>query len=558
MDGRVDSLTRRELLRTAAFGIGGSFVLANCVATQTAPAAIPSPSSQPKRGGTIQLAVPASPANFDSQLSLTANVNAITNLSMQNLVRFKPLLITAEGTADPSSSDVEGELASKWSNPSPTVWMFTIADGARWHDIPPVSGRIVTADDVVATFQRILDEKANSALFKYYAPFVQSVTAIDQSTVRFDLKTPYAVLPHVLATGYTQIYPREAVTAKYDPKTALIGSGPFQLDGFDRDRSYRFKRNPNYWKAGLPYLDGVTVLVIPDPNALVTAITTKQLDISNITGASLAAVKASNPTTRSSTHISFGSYGLHLNPRAKNAPFNDARVRQAVKYAVDQDEIVSRAWGGDASFTGITAPISGKWALPLSENKKLWAPDLAKAKQLLTAAGYATGFDTEINFDNTKPQRPDSQIAQVLASQLAKVGIRAQLSGRDTVSHNKLLFAWDHHGLVLNGQGVFLGDDPQSWLYDRFSVNGGFNWAQPPDAADSKLQSMLNQQYQIADEGQRRTFCQDLERYIADLAIWVGVGLGNDNVVWQGDIQGWSQRTTVSAQSVLESTWRST
>jgi len=557
------SLSRPTLSSRAQAGLIAVILVGAACGNPTTPPTV-TQSTQgavPVRGGTLTLAIVNAPANFDSQLNNGSTYQQVNALAMEGLVRFKPLQVLSSGAMDPSSGSVEGSLAESWQNPSATVWTFTIAAAAHWQNIAPVNGRAVTANDVVATFGRILKEENKSPYYRTFAPYIASVEGVDSRTVKFSLKTPFAALPRFLATGYTPIYPNEGIAGQYDLKTKLIGSGPFQLDSFQKDRSFHFVRNPSYWKAGLPYLDVVDLVVIPDTTAAFTSLMGKQLDIGSITnGNDLATLKKANGDAQVRAFSSFSSVALHLNPRKENAPFDDARVRQAVRYAVDQDELVQRAWGGDATFSGIIGPIS-IWGLSDSENRALFKPDLEKARSLLTQAGYLNGIDTSLIWCSCQQiVFPLSELAQVLASQLAKVGIRVQLKAIENAPYQDGLLKWTHKGIVLGGQGgvgSLGGDDPQSWLNERFGVNGQRNWAQPPGAADPKLQSMLDQISTMQDEGQRRDLAHQIERYIADLGIWVGVGAGHQYDIAQADLRGYQSRLGVDRpMSSVDLIWR--
>jgi peptide/nickel transport system substrate-binding protein len=184
---------------------------------------------------------------------------------------------------------VEPDLAERWEEPDDTTVVFHLRRGVRWHNRPPVNGRELTAEDVKFTYDRFLAEKANPLRFMLDA--VDRVEAVDRYTVRFRLKEPFVWLLNMLAnpTG-TWIVAREVVDKHGDLKRAetAIGTGPFTLERYEPNVKTVFRRNPDYFLAGLPWVDGVGWAVMEDESVQLAAYRTGQLDCAPGTSGSSA------------------------------------------------------------------------------------------------------------------------------------------------------------------------------------------------------------------------------------------------------------------------------
>ena len=155
----------------------------------------------------------------------------------------------------------------------------TCAKGVKWHNKPPVNGRELVAEDVKFTYDRFLTEKGNAN--RYLLDSVDRIEVVDRYTVKFLLKEPYVWFISVLAypTSMWIIAP-EVVQQFGDlkkPETA-IGTGPFILERYEPNVKTVFKRNPDYYRDGQPYVDGVEWLVIQDESTGLAMYRTGQLD----------------------------------------------------------------------------------------------------------------------------------------------------------------------------------------------------------------------------------------------------------------------------------------
>ena len=258
-------ITRRDVLKTG---------LAAGTALSLGPLTTPrSASAQGKRGGILRVRG-YDPPHFDPHLTLSFKTNTTVSFVYSKLVRHR-----VGAGVPPGTFAIEPDLAERWEEPDDTTVVFHLRRGVRWQNKPPVNGRELTAEDVKFTFDRFLSEKGNP--LRFVLDPVDRVEAVDRYTVRFKLKEPFVWLVHMLANpAGTWIIPREAVEKFGDLKKpeAAIGTGPFTLERYDPNVKATFRRNPTYYQAGLPMVDGVDWLVMEDDAVGLAAYRTGQLD----------------------------------------------------------------------------------------------------------------------------------------------------------------------------------------------------------------------------------------------------------------------------------------
>jgi peptide/nickel transport system substrate-binding protein len=242
------SLSRRHLLKAG---------LAAGVTLSTWPLAHPSESwgaaaGQPKRGGILRV-WGYDPPHFDPQLTINGKTQNTVSFVYSTLVQYK-----VGADVNPGTFTVEPHLAERWEQPDDTTYIFHLRQGVKWHNKPPVNGRELVAEDVKFTFDRFLTEPGNAA--RYVLEPVDRVEVVDRYTVKFLLKEPFVWLVNMLANPLSMWIIAPEVVEKYgDLKKAehAIGTGPFLLERYEPNVKTVFKRNPDYFLRGQPYVDGV-------------------------------------------------------------------------------------------------------------------------------------------------------------------------------------------------------------------------------------------------------------------------------------------------------------
>lgn len=306
------------------------------------------------------------------------------------------------------------------------VWTVSLRPGVKFHD-----GRPVTARDVASTFARVTnpdDPKSGAAALT----ILDEVKVIDDLTIEFRLNTPTATFDDSLGQYALGIVPED-----FDVEHP-IGTGPFKASSFDPGLRSVFVRNDAYWREHEPYLDELTILNFSDDDAMLNALLSTQVDAIGQIPLALLEVISADP--RISILNSETGAWLPFTMRTDKAPFDDIRVRQAFRLAVDRQQMIEQVLSGNGSLgNDLYAPFDPGYAKQLPQRTQ----DIGKAKALLAEAGYPNGLDIELV---TAPiQAGAVEAAQVFAQQAQAAGIRVKIRRVDTTT--------------------FFGDDYLSWTF---------------------------------------------------------------------------------------------
>ena len=225
----------------------------------------------------------------------------------------------------PGTFIVEPDLAERWEELNDTTYVFYLRQGVKWHNKPPVNGRELVAEDVKLTYDRFLTEPGNAN--RYILDLVDRVEVVDRYTVKFLLKEPYVWLVNALAYPWSMwIIAPEVVEQFGDlkkPETA-IGTGPFILERYEPNVKTVFKRNPDYFRQGQPFVDGVEWLVLEDDSTGLAMYRTGQIDCGpghwwSVRQQDLEALKKTHPHLQYQDFLSTVSQAISM--RTDMSPF---------------------------------------------------------------------------------------------------------------------------------------------------------------------------------------------------------------------------------------------
>jgi len=332
-----------------------------------------------------------------------------------------------------STTDIVPALAKSWrASEDGTVWTFRLRSGVKFHD-----GTRLDADAVVFTFARQYDANHPAhdieGHFKYWTSLamddlVDSVAAIDDSTVIFHLSKPYAPFLGTLAMNFCAIASPTAVTKWGDDFFKHpVGTGPFMFSKWVKDQFVALECNDDYWGEP-PTVERLVFRSIPDNTARLIAFTSGAIDgMDNPIPDHIAQVKG-NPKYRVLTQPGMNVGYLAMNTR--KSPFDDPRVRVAVNHAVDKASLVATLYNGLAIEAKNPLPPT-LWGYADDVTPYLFDPN--RAKKLLAEAGYSAGFDTELWTPPVpRPYMPQPhKVAVAIQANLADVGIRARIVSMD-------------------------------------------------------------------------------------------------------------------------------
>src|SRR5712691_5243995 len=432
--------TRRSLLR-ASLGIAAAGALArpSIANAQAKTAATPTPT--PKLGGIINMhSFSFPPPNWHPHVTNTVQVMSYSGIYNQ-LIEYNP------ETEDPF--DLRGDLATSWElSEDGGVYTFHLNPKARWHD-----GKPVTAEDVVYSMDSMVDADAKPprtvtapALNPYYEK--GTARAVDAHTIEIPLKVPFAAdfLP-TLASDFCKIIAKHWGESGTDLQKweNAIGSGPFKPGKFVKDVSIELVKNKDYWKPGLPRIDGMVHYVIKDKGSAIAAYKTGRVMMTNWPVTNLSNKEAVQLEKEAGDKLlveyirNAAFFFFFMNTSV--APFDNPKVRQAVNLALDRQALFNIF--GVPGFDTRAPPLGvGAWFGRTAEeiaqlpgwrqlNGAKHPDDIAKAKALLAEAGHPNGFKAEMMVRQVV-EFPDQAV--VYKEQLKKIGIEATIKLVDSAT----------------------------------------------------------------------------------------------------------------------------
>ena len=523
---RASRLTRRDLLRS---GLATGAVLSG------GPLLAPSRArAQGKPGGILRVRG-YDPPHFDPHLTLNFKTNTTLSFVYSKLVRHK----VGPGVT-PGTFSIEPDLAERWEEPDDTTVLFHLRRGVRWHRKPPVNGRELTAEDVKFTYDRFLTEKGNPQRFMLDP--VDRIEVVDRYTVRFRLKEPFVWLLHALANPIaTWVVAREAVEKFGDlkrPETA-IGTGPFVLERYEPNVKTVFRRNPEYFRAPLPWVDGVEWMVMEDDSVGLAAYTTGQIDAGPwhfwvVRQADLPALRKRRSDLVYHDLLSNVANGIYM--RTDKPPFNDVRVRRAISHAIDRQALIDAVYIKGEPTAAVARGLS-EWSARIDQlgpAASYYRHDRKEARRLLAEAGFPNGFRTQLNV--TGGYGADAMDAfQVVQRHLKESGIDAALNVQEYGAYMSTTFQGKYEGMAV---GPFsISWEPHSNLYGMYVPEQGRNSSH---VADPKFLAMLREEMRTKDLAARRKLVLDLQRYAAEQQYYIYLYSVGYTTSWPSYVKGYA------------------
>ena len=421
-----------------------------------------------------------------------------------------------EGLLKPTpDGDLEPAIAESYTlSEDRTVYTFTLRDGVKFHN-----GETVSADDVVYSIKRCADSSEGAPLVAAFS-VIQSVEATDAKTVKITISEPDNEFLSYLTTA---ILPRD-----YDQQdTAPVGTGPFKFVSRTAQDSIVLEKFDGYW--GTPaYLDKVTFKIIENADALVLALQSGAIDLcAHLTTTQIAQISSGNFKILEGTMNL--AQALYLNNAV--APFDNEKVRQALCYAVDKQEIL------DLAFDGYGTPIGSSMYPKLKAYfddslTNYYTKDVDKAKALLAEAGYPNGFDMTITVPSN--YQPHVDTAQVLTEQLKAIGVNATIAPVDWNTWVSDVYTGRKF------QSTVVGVDAPYMtaraMLERFQSKAGNNFI---NYSNADYDALFSKALLATDDAQRIGFYKQMEANLTEHAANVYIQDMADLVAIRSDLDGY-------------------
>ncbi len=475
--------------------------------------ATPEPTPAPKEGGTLIVARAADAKGLDPHKQ-----TAFSSFRLLELI-YEPLLgLNSELKVVPNLAD-----SWEWSDDGATLTMKLHPD-VKFHN-----GDVMTSEDVKYSFERILNEDTGSAARSYFTD-IQSIDTPDDNTVVFHLSRPNVSILAAMTNPNSAILDKSAVENE-DPGKVVIGTGPFKLKKWEVDQVTLLEANKDYWREGVPHIDGMEIRIIPDESSILAGLRSGDIDWALINDPRIAIV-ASNPNSGLVVNRTpaLAYHVLMLN--SGREPFTDVRVRQALSCAIDRQQVVDTAALGEGK---VTAPATSPfYAAPL-DDLFCYHKDIEKAKQLLADAGYKPG---DITFKiMAAADEPPTAVAEAqnIQAQLKEIGVNTEIETLELGNYVDRWLKTDFDATIaLNGGNP----DPDIMFYRYWHSTG--NLHKVAVYTNPEIDDLLDKGRVTTDPDERKAIYLDVQKILAENAPWIWLYVGYEYRAMQPYVKGFT------------------
>jgi peptide/nickel transport system substrate-binding protein len=523
--GRDRRLSRRSLIQGAAAGGTGlaAISLLSCGSSKkssTSSTTSGGAAKQPRKGGILVHAGGGSVGSYDiNQTQIDPHVN--TPLGARGFrLMYQGLL-----GYDPHTYAVQPELAQKWEQISPTELVFHLQPGVKWQNKAPVNGRELTADDVVSSLNRV---RSNDPRFTQRSLLdnVDQIQAVDKATVRLTTKSADATILSYLSSDPPLVLAPEVIQ-KYDKiaiADAVVGTGPFIMTALTDQVSAEYARNPDYWRSGRPYLDGLRTRGFADQNTAYAAFLANQVDFLLLPGQSTKEYITKQGSGFTPDWFKDDTVFPMFQPNTKMKPFSDARVTKALRLLIDHDEFKRTwvvDWFGGGRDGSCLCPALDTWDFSEAEYAQMleWKKpkdDAAKeALSMLSAAGFnqSTPLTFEITGGDTGFTPPALALVQAEWARLSQNTVKTTIKQVDQATQNAVRANRSFQVFVGGNSAAF--PDPDAWFSVMYLTGASRNYS---GFSDPTFDAMVPKQRAILDATQRKAYVKDMVKYLIDNA----------------------------------------
>ena len=430
---------------------------------------------------------------------------------IQSLI-YDPLIREA------SDGSISYCLADSYTyNEDDTELIFTLKQGVKFHN-----GDELTSEDVVFSYEHFCDEYYTGGL-----KGVKSARADGDYTVVFELEYPYVgTIPGEIQNLFiiSKDYYEEVGADVYDEQP--VGTGPYSFVSWEKNAQINLTAFDDYYK-GTPSIAAVELIFIPDESARMNAIEVGDVDYAKL-GSTAINIFSGSEDVNIVTSDTTTAPGILMN---ESVPaFSDVRVRQAIAYAIDREQMVAAVFpDGGASPSSVWVPKS---IIGYSEDVPTYDYDLERAKELMAEAGYADGFDAGTIICSA--QNVNNMSAQVVQEQLSQIGITVEIQQLETGTFYEQLFKRDFTLAFISFgiEGTHLADGA-----GLFVTNGELNWS---GYSNPELDTLFDELYRETDLEKSQELCQQIGVILQEDVPWIRCYDSENIVAVTSDVEGFS------------------
>jgi peptide/nickel transport system substrate-binding protein len=354
-----------------------------------------------KQGGTLRV------YHRDSPASMSIHEEGTVGVIMPMMGVFNNLVIFDQQVPQNSMQSIVPELATSWAwSEDGTQLTFKLRDGVKWHD-----GKPFTAEDVKCTFDLLTNQGKEKLRLNYRETWwvnLAKTTTEGEHEATLHLKRPQPAVLALLASGDTPIYPCHV--SPRDMRQHPIGTGPFKFVDYKPNQHIKLARNPDYWKPGRPFLDGIEYTIIPNRSTAILAFVAGKFDMTfpyEVTIPLLKDIKTQSPQATCEVGMAGESIGVLINRTV--APFDNAELRRAMALTFDRKSFIDILGQGEGELGGaLLPPPEGVWGMPLERLLTLpgYSGDVQKSREEARAKmrGLGYGRDKRLPVKNLDTQ----------------------------------------------------------------------------------------------------------------------------------------------------------
>ena len=456
-------------------------------------------------GGTLQVAHRDSPASMSPLEEVTISTVAPMMAVFNNLVLFD------QQVAQNSLRSIVPDLAESWAwSEGGTALSFRLRRGVRWHDGTPF-----TAKDVQCTWDMLLGRAAAKFRInprKSWYWNLDRVTVEGDHEATFHLKQTQPAFLALLASGYSPVYPCHVPPT--DMRQHPIGTGPFKFIAYKPNEHIRLAKNPDYWKPGRPYLDGIEWTIIPNRSTALLAFVSGKLDMTfpyEVTVPLLKDIRGQAPEATCELRPRGVASMLIVNRDAP--PFNNPELRRAMALTIDRKAIIDVLSEGKSDIGGaLLPPPEGLWGMPPERLRALpgYDPDVrqnrAEARQIMQRLGYGPAKPLAVKVATRNiPLYRDPAV--MLIDQLKEIHINGELDIVETANWNPKITRRDYM-VGMENTATAVVDDPDQPLYESYACDSDRNFT---GYCNRELEEQFRRQSAEPDEQKRRQLVWDID-----------------------------------------------
>jgi peptide/nickel transport system substrate-binding protein len=451
----------------------------------------------------------------DSPAIMSIHEEATNSVSIPMMAVFNNLVLYDQHVPQNSLDTIVPDLAESWSwNEEGTRLTFKLREGVKWHD-----GKPFTSADVKCTWDLLTGRAAERLRLnprKSWWNNVAEIAADGPTQATFVLKRPQPAILALLASGYTPIYPCHI--SPRDMRQHPIGTGPFKFVAFKPNEGIKLVRNPDYWKPGRPYLDGIEYTIIPNRSTAILAFVAGKFDLTfpyELTVPVMKDVKQQVPQAVCNLASANNSVNLLVNREA--LPFDNPDLRRALALALDRKSFIDILAEGQGDIGGaMLPPPSGVWGMPTDLLATIpgYASDVAEnraaAREIMARFGYGPDKRLTIKVGARNiPTYRDPAI--ILIDQLKDIWIDGELEPIETANWFPKLARKDYQiGLNNTGSGV---DDPDQQFFENYGCGSERNYT---GYCNPELEKLFVEQSMMADREKRRRLVWEIDKKLQE------------------------------------------